>query len=389
MSQNTRIALQDLHIGERFRKDFGALDDLVESFERVGQLNPILVDQDGTLIAGARRVEAARILGWPELEARVLSLDNPLDAQIDEDSQRKPLTLSEKVAVALALEDRFAAAALDRKRVRSAKFSQVKAEEKGRADDQIARRLGLSRTTLNRAKAIVQSATSDPFRFEDLVERMDRSNKVDGAYRQWKMRSFAIVSASSNESESNTDRGQVIVIHPSWASLVFSGSQGEACVADAISSIDIAGTDTVWMWTESEHLPIAREVIAALGLRVSNTIAWVNAPPRSKGPFFDSLLFGLMGVRSVPTSVEDKLPTIIEGNSNCRSCLPTSFYGLLRMIHGSAMVSDLFPCPRHGMRTITEREAEQASLLLRTRRPALPLTAVSHGIAEFVVPDVA
>ena len=71
-----------------------AISELAESISKVGLLNPITVDQDYTLIAGLHRLEAAKRLGWTEIECNISSLDGLLAelAEIDENFIRKGLS---------------------------------------------------------------------------------------------------------------------------------------------------------------------------------------------------------------------------------------------------------------------------------------------------------
>lgn len=70
-----------------------AVHELADSISKVGLLNPITVDQEYTLIAGLHRLEAAKLLGWAEIECTVSSLDGLLAelAEIDENLIRRSL----------------------------------------------------------------------------------------------------------------------------------------------------------------------------------------------------------------------------------------------------------------------------------------------------------
>ena len=71
---------------------------LAESIANVGLLNPITVNEDNTLIAGYHRLEAAKKLGWTEIECSVRKLEN-LEAElaeIDENIVRTQLTTTEE-----------------------------------------------------------------------------------------------------------------------------------------------------------------------------------------------------------------------------------------------------------------------------------------------------
>lgn len=50
------------------------VEKLTQSISELGLLNAITVDQDYTLIAGLHRIEAAKRLGWTEIECNVTSL---------------------------------------------------------------------------------------------------------------------------------------------------------------------------------------------------------------------------------------------------------------------------------------------------------------------------
>jgi ParB family chromosome partitioning protein len=47
--------------------------ELLHSYEQVGVINPISVDEDMVLIADVHRLEAAKNLGWIKIEAKVFN----------------------------------------------------------------------------------------------------------------------------------------------------------------------------------------------------------------------------------------------------------------------------------------------------------------------------
>lgn len=74
-----------------------AVRELADSISAVGLLNPITVDRDHTLIAGLHRLEAAKLLGWTEIECQVSSLEGLQAelAEIDENFVRTDLEAME------------------------------------------------------------------------------------------------------------------------------------------------------------------------------------------------------------------------------------------------------------------------------------------------------
>jgi len=84
----------------RVRTDLGeeSLLELIESFKNVGQITPIVVDRTHRLIAGRRRLEAARRLSWSAIRAEYFEDLDPLTQKIvefDENSKRLQLTWQE------------------------------------------------------------------------------------------------------------------------------------------------------------------------------------------------------------------------------------------------------------------------------------------------------
>lgn len=71
-----------------------AIHELADSISKVGLLNPITVDKDYTLIAGLHRLEAAKLLGWEEIECNISDLEGLMVelAEIDENFVRKGLS---------------------------------------------------------------------------------------------------------------------------------------------------------------------------------------------------------------------------------------------------------------------------------------------------------
>jgi ParB family chromosome partitioning protein len=70
------------------RNDLGQLDELIASIEEKGLLEPIVVRpvEDGfEVVAGYRRLEACKRLGWRKIPCQIIELDDreSLNEQID------------------------------------------------------------------------------------------------------------------------------------------------------------------------------------------------------------------------------------------------------------------------------------------------------------------
>ena len=74
-----------------------AIEEMAQSIAAVGLLNPIILDQNNTLVAGLHRLEAAKLLGWTEIECNIIGMSGLQAelAEIDENIVRTKLTRQE------------------------------------------------------------------------------------------------------------------------------------------------------------------------------------------------------------------------------------------------------------------------------------------------------
>jgi hypothetical protein len=172
----TYHAIADIIVGERHRRDLGDIDGLARSIADVGLLHPIVIDSHGRLIAGKRRLNAVRQLGW----MRVVDLDKIVLGEFAENSQRKDFLPSEIDAIRRSIEPIERAAA--ERRMTLGKISP--GSNAGRVRDKIGAFAGVSGRTVEKIGQVMQAAESQPDKFGTLVEDLDRYRGVDRAYRK-------------------------------------------------------------------------------------------------------------------------------------------------------------------------------------------------------------
>jgi ParB-like chromosome segregation protein Spo0J len=182
------LSVAEVIIGTRHRKDLGDVEGLARSIREIGLLHPIVVRPDRVLIAGARRLAAYKRLGLPEIPARVVDLDQVLCGELAENLCRKDFSPSELVAIGRAVQELEREKARERQvelgRSHGAPSGKFPEGSKGQTRDKVAATLGVSGRTYEKAAQIVQAADKEPERFGHLVEEMDRTGKVNGAYRK-------------------------------------------------------------------------------------------------------------------------------------------------------------------------------------------------------------
>ena len=192
----TQVQVSAVKVGQRFRKQWGDLRSLRASIRRLGVLKPIIIDATGKLVCGMRRLEACRAEGIETIPARIMDLDETtaLVAEQDENNEREPFTMEERVQIARAIEEREKGKAKERQaatqakageKVGSHKGSEKFSEpyDKGEAKDKAASAVGMSRPTYEKAKAVVEAAEADS-EHRDLVEQMNETGKVTPAHRE-------------------------------------------------------------------------------------------------------------------------------------------------------------------------------------------------------------
>ncbi|MCQ2577766.1 MAG: ParB/RepB/Spo0J family partition protein [Treponema sp.] len=89
------VPIKDIKIRKRVRKDLGNLDDLKESLRLYGLMNPITINKKYELIAGERRLQAAKLLNWTNINANIIenmSEADTLEMELEENNQRKEFT---------------------------------------------------------------------------------------------------------------------------------------------------------------------------------------------------------------------------------------------------------------------------------------------------------
>ncbi len=95
------ININDIKVKKRVRLDVGDLEPLKDSLRRYGLLNPITINSKHELIAGGRRLEAAKAIGWTSINAVVVDNLDPvteLEIELEENNQRKAFTDAELLA---------------------------------------------------------------------------------------------------------------------------------------------------------------------------------------------------------------------------------------------------------------------------------------------------
>lgn len=93
-----QVALTDIKVKRRVREELYDIEELMDSMRRYGLLNPITLNSSMVLIAGQRRFEAAKRLGWTSINAVIVEHTDKiteLELELEENTQRSNFTEQE------------------------------------------------------------------------------------------------------------------------------------------------------------------------------------------------------------------------------------------------------------------------------------------------------
>jgi N6-adenosine-specific RNA methylase IME4/ParB-like chromosome segregation protein Spo0J len=367
------LPISEIVVGERHRRNLGDIEGLAKSIAEVGLLHPIAVTFDGHLIAGERRLRAVEMLGWKTIPCTLvpLNLDQIVRGEFAENTCRKDFTLSDAVAVKRALEPLEQAAAKERQAASGGKgriaSGKLPTAMTGRAADKAARATGMARRTLEKAEAIVAAAEADPELCGKYVEDMDRTGRVNGVYRRWKIAKQAEAIRAEPPPLPGNGPYRVAVIDPAWPYELRdedpshrgvrdfpSMSIAEICKLD-VASIMHEDAAIILMWVTNHILlhAIHRTVLSAWGdWEPKALITWPKDKMGNGDWLRSQTEHVVMAVRGKPVVQSANLTTLLKGpfhlvRRNAHSAKPKEFYDFVESLCPASRYADLFSRYQH------------------------------------------
>jgi N6-adenosine-specific RNA methylase IME4/general stress protein YciG len=343
------VPVNEIRVGRRARRNLGDIPALARDIDENTMLQWILLDEDRRLVAGRRRLEAARCLGWEEIPAVVGDFSDPdrLSAEVAENIARKDLAPSELVRAGRAILARERAAARERRREGGRRGGQASGESpeasRGNVRDIIARRLGVSGQTWTRMLAVVEAAEQDPERYGDLIDLMDqgRAHSVAGVWQLLQRRRIRsqIELAPPEPPDGTFD---VIVVDPPWR---YGPDESLGGISPMpYPTMDIAEiaalpirdhakpTCVLWLWTTNHHIRFAWDILDAWGFEYRNLFTWVKTRRLGLGRWgranTEHVLLATRG-RATDLVVMENQPSAFEEAPREHSRKPEVFYGMV------------------------------------------------------------
>ena len=185
-----KTPVKKIKVKDRIRKEQGNIEELAKNIKENNLINPIVITPDNELIAGARRLKACKLLGWDEIEVKIMDItdyEDKLMIEVSENELRKDFTFSEKLEWAEKIEriERIKAEERSKANLKQNQNTDVQnfaRRENKKTREKVAEKVGLgSGETYRKAKYIANNAD------KELINKLDKEQiSIHGAYQNLK-----------------------------------------------------------------------------------------------------------------------------------------------------------------------------------------------------------
>jgi len=316
------LDIAEIKVGHRKRKlNEEKIESLVESYKRIGQLQPVTVIKDNgmyKLLAGLHRLEAAKRSGWQLIKASLFEGDDIAAelAEIDENLMRNDLTVLEQ-GEHLARRQELIGRNVGRYEVPNGrtvlplKTTLEIAKEAGITEASAQKRMQVARNIVPEVKDIIRNteianSTTQLLELARLApeEQVEVAKKVaDGAFSI--AESLKKIAKDKREEMHSEKRNRalpegkfsVIYADPPWQydNSGFNESadnQYPTMPVEDICELPISKladkTTVLFLWATNPLLPEALRVLNSWGFEYKTNIAWIKDMGRGKGWYLKS-----------------------------------------------------------------------------------------------------
>ena len=184
-----------------------AIEELAKSIAAVGLMNPVTLDQNNTLIAGLHRLEAAKLLGWTEIECTAMGMDDVQAelAEIDENIVRTRLNRQELCEQLLRRKEIYETlhpeARHGMRNGQTAKNANLASLETKSFAEDTAEKTGMSKRAVSRLVQIANNLTGDARRIIEAHDMtQDTALKLSRLSRDEQLEAASMLAAGTMQS---------------------------------------------------------------------------------------------------------------------------------------------------------------------------------------------
>jgi len=366
-----KVEIARIQVGQRKRKlDECKVRSLAESFESIGQLQPITVGQcengNYRMIAGLHRLEAAKLLGWESIEAQEFEGDAVAAelAEIDENLMRNDLTVLEQgehLARRQELvgfkqgDNRFTIGR--RATVAPLKTTLEIAKESGLSERSAQQRMQVARNIVpevkdairdteiaNSTTQLLELARLSPEKQIEVSNFLDGEMTIQDALKEVKKVAREkeiqerIAEIESNAFTPPSRKYDVIVIDPPWQYGTDYDPDGRRSASpypemslEDIKAIQLPNAEdcVLWLWTTHKFMRHSFEVLDSWRFRDVAILTWVKSRMGLGSWLRSQSEFCIMAVKGHPKINLTNQTTVIYGEMREHSRKPDEFYKLV------------------------------------------------------------
>ena len=203
-----RIKISEIKINPGRREaEPKAIEELAKSIAAVGLMNPVTLDQNNTLIAGLHRLEAAKLLGWTEIECTAMGMDDVQAelAEIDENIVRTRLNRQELCEQLLRRKEIYETlhpeARHGMRNGQTAKNANLASLETKSFAEDTAEKTGMSKRAVSRLVQIANNLTGDARRIIEAHDMtQDTALKLSRLSRDEQLEAASMLAAGTMQS---------------------------------------------------------------------------------------------------------------------------------------------------------------------------------------------
>lgn len=308
------MKIKDIKASKVHLRELGNIKVLADSLKRHGLLQPIVVNQDNELIAGRRRLEAAKLLGWKEIDVNIIETIDDYDhlaKSLVENVQRKQLTWQEEVRFVQELDQ------LMRAKYGSAGQGERTdlAEDKPWSSKDTARMLERGDGRIREEIILAENLDKYP--------ELEKAPSKSAAFRQLRKIQQKGRLAQAAKPEGLYD---VIVVNPPWKY-----PQSDGMTIEEIASLDLPMSEDciVFLWTTISYLPLAFDVLRKWNVEYKNIITW-KKNIGGMGHWGRVVTeHSLLGIKGRPIADFEKMSNFVEAEKSEHGGKPDKFYEIV------------------------------------------------------------
>lgn len=337
---NTTLDIQDIIINPEYEGLVPKLTNdeykrLMDSIKEVGLYEPIVINKERVVLDGHHRFKACK-----EVEVLPRFTIKYFESKIDEEIYvietnvlRRHLNQYQKTILAQKLEPKYAKKAKKRQGQRTDLTSvpngtKVKGE---RSDEKAAKAVGLTRTTYNRSKYVLENGN------ETQLEKFKKGKKKAGSLYKEIKKQEKIQELQEQIPEIIPPKGpfDVIVIDPPWpygteydADSRRSASPYPEMSIDELKLIELPASDNcvLWLWTTNAFIHEAFHIIEAWGFEFKTILTWVKDRMGLGNWLRNITEHCILAIKGKPTVNLTNQTTILYGVNKGHSIKPDEFF---------------------------------------------------------------